>query len=84
MELDRIHRALGPRLNDPARPRDVICRLHHYTHKENIVRKAWKVGNFDGAPIKILPGLSRATLLCRAMLRPLLDLASLTGGVTPS
>lgn len=62
--LDRIHRALGPRPSDPTRPRDVICRLHHYTHKEHIIWKAWEAGKpeFDGVSIKILPDLSRATL----------------------
>lgn len=33
VSIDRIHRALGPRSADPARPRDVICKLHHYTQK---------------------------------------------------
>lgn len=28
VEFNRIHRVLGPRSNDPARPRDMICRLH--------------------------------------------------------
>lgn len=36
IEIDRVHRALGPRTSDPSRPRDVISRLHHYTHKEAI------------------------------------------------
>lgn len=42
-----------------------------------ILRKAWEHGavEFDGATIKLLPDLSRATLQRRAMLRPLLDLA---------
>lgn len=42
----------------------MICYLHYYTHKENIIRKAWEAGDleFDGAPVKILPDLSRATL----------------------
>lgn len=77
LELDRVHRALGPRPTDPGRPRDVICRLHHYTHKDAITRKAWELGliDFDGAPIKILPDVSRATLQRRALLRPLLNLA---------
>lgn len=77
VELERIHRALGPRPTDPVRPRNVICRLHHYAHKELIACKAWEAGeqDFDGATIKVLPDLSRATLQRRAMLRPLLDLA---------
>lgn len=54
---------LGPKLTNPSRPHDVICRLHHYMHKEHIIRKAWEAGDPDfGVAIKILPDLSRATL----------------------
>lgn len=77
IELDRIHRALGPKPTDPQRPRDVVCRVHHYVHKELILRKAWESEDpeLDGATVKILPDLSRATLQRRAILKPLLDLA---------
>lgn len=34
VEMDRVHRALGPRSNDPERPRDVICCLHCYPQKQ--------------------------------------------------
>lgn len=76
IEVDRVHRALGPRSFDPSRPRDVICRLHHYIHKEAITRRAWESGDlvFDGANVKILPDLSIAMLHRRALLKPLLDL----------
>lgn len=40
VQLDRINRALGPKSTDPLRSHDVICRLHHYTHKEHIARKS--------------------------------------------
>lgn len=68
---------MGPRSSDPDRPRDVICRLHHYTHKENILHSAWEAGNidFDGAAVRILPDLSRATLQRWALLRPVLEQA---------
>lgn len=81
VEIDRIHRALGPRLSDPARPRYVICRLHHYIYKETIICGAWEAGeiDFDGATLKILPDVSRDTLLRRAKLRPLLELARRLG-----
>lgn len=79
--IDRIHRALGPKPTDPLRPRDVICRVHHYVHKEQILRKAWEAEDpeLDGATIKIFPDLSRATLQRRAILKPLLDLARRKG-----
>lgn len=63
VEFDWIHRALGPRPTDPTRPRDLICRLHRYTQKETVLRKACEYGDleFDGVAIKILLDLSRAT-----------------------
>lgn len=77
LEFDRVHRALGPRSADPARPRDVVCRLHHYLHKEEVLRKSWEAPaiEFDGVELKILPDISRATLQRRALLKPLLELA---------
>lgn len=46
-----------------------------------ILRKAWEHGEvgFDGATIKILLDLSRATLQRRSLLRPVLDLARQQG-----
>lgn len=81
VEIDRIHCALGPKPTDPLRPRDVICRIHHYIQKEQILRKAWAAEDpeIDGATVKILPDLSRATLQRRAILKPLLDLARRKG-----
>lgn len=77
LKFDRIHRALGPRSPDPNRPWDMICRRHHYSHKESTTRKAWEAGDidFDGAVVKILPDVFRGILQRRAMLRPVLDLA---------
>lgn len=62
--LDKAHRALGPSPADPSRARDVVCRLHRYTQKENILRQAWEQGNIEmgGSQIRILPDLSRVTL----------------------
>lgn len=81
IELDRVHRALGPRSEDPSRPRDVVCRLHRYTQKENILRRAWEYGDVEvgGKQARILPDLSRATLKRRALLRPLLELVKQKG-----
>lgn len=51
LELDSVHRSLGPKPSDPGRPCNVICRILHYTQKELIFRKAWKLGavDFDGS-----------------------------------
>lgn len=81
LELDQVHRTLGPKPSDPDCPRDVLCQLHRYTHKELILCRAWEHGevNFDGATIKILPDLTRATLQRKDLLRPILDLATQRG-----
>lgn len=81
LEIDRIHRTLGPKSTDPARPRDVLCRLRKYAQKETLLRNAWDQGEieFDGAHIQILPDLSRATLQRRAMLKPVLEVARRRG-----
>ncbi|XP_071978136.1 uncharacterized protein [Engystomops pustulosus] len=73
---DHDHRALRARSSDPSRPRDVICRIHYYAIKEQILQKARNKGeiDFDGAKITLFPDLSRRTLRQRAMLRPLLSL----------
>lgn len=42
LSFDQIHRALGPGSADPYRPRDVICRIHQYTHKELVLQTAWE------------------------------------------
>ncbi|KAM9308396.1 uncharacterized protein PAF06_012594 [Gastrophryne carolinensis] len=44
IELDRAHRALGPRSTDPSFPRDIVCKVHLFTVKEKILRKAWTKG----------------------------------------
>lgn len=81
IEFDRMHRALSPRSMDPNRPRDFICCLHRYSHKDLILRRAWEVGDFDfeGATVKILPDLFRATLQQRALLHTILDTFWLMG-----
>lgn len=59
------------------RLRDIICRVHHYSHKELILLKAWETGDidFDEASLWILPDLSRMTLQRRALLKPVLEIA---------
>lgn len=49
--IDRVHRALGPKPQNPMRPRDIICRVHRSQQKELILRADWDLGDitFDGA-----------------------------------
>lgn len=71
IEVDRAHRALGPRAADQDRPQDVVCRLLRYAQKERIIRKAWEHGtvSVNGAQVKVLPDLSRAPLRRRAKIK---------------
>lgn len=69
-----MHRALCPRPGERDQPRDVICRLHRYVQKELIMKAAWQKGTVDFAEVAIYiyPDISWATLMWRAMLKPLL------------
>lgn len=62
LEFNRVHRVLGPKPPEYDRPRDVICRLHRYTQKDQIIRAAWSKGQID------FDGIAR-----RAMLKHLLE-----------
>lgn len=81
LQIDRVHRALGPKSTDPDKPRDVLCRLHRYSQKHIILRKSWDHDpiEFDGATLQILPDMSRATLQRRALLKPVLESARRNG-----
>lgn len=76
IEFDRAHRALRPQSADPSRPQDVVCRVHLYSLKEEIMRKARVTGDLtiEGSKIGLFPDLSRRTLRLRASLRPLLSI----------
>ncbi|KAM5194348.1 uncharacterized protein ACMZJ9_022866 [Mantella aurantiaca] len=86
--LDRVHRALGPRLGDAFRPRDVICRLHYYKHKEEIVRRAWSQDELPALfafleipPVDVPDWLQRVPETNR---RPRMTSGPSQGGRTPS
>ncbi|XP_075715534.1 uncharacterized protein LOC142750416 [Rhinoderma darwinii] len=75
LEIDRAHRTLGPRNADPDRPRDILCRIHYFTLKEEILRKARDKGDilWEGTKLQLLSDLSKMTLDKRRNLHPLLD-----------
>ncbi|KAM3940473.1 uncharacterized protein RB166_000425 [Leptodactylus fuscus] len=75
IELDRAHRALGPRVLGSDMPRDVICHVHRYQLNEAIMRKAKDSEQilYQDHPLSLLPDLSRLTLAKRRALKPLLD-----------
>ncbi|KAM9311579.1 rap guanine nucleotide exchange factor 6-like [Gastrophryne carolinensis] len=45
--IDRIHRVAGRPARAPQAPRDVLCRIHFFTIKEDILRLAWERGRFE-------------------------------------
>ncbi|XP_071985360.1 uncharacterized protein [Engystomops pustulosus] len=53
IELDRVHRALGPKPTDPDSPRDVVCRIHHYRTKERLMRCAREKGRLTYGEVTI-------------------------------
>lgn len=80
VKIDRIHRVAGP--PNPNRPRDVLCCLHHFQTKENILRKAWEKGaiSFRGGKVLVLQDLASKTLRMRRALKPLLECIHQKGG----
>lgn len=40
IRIDRIHRSIGSKSSDPRRPKDIVCRLHHYPIKDVVIQKA--------------------------------------------
>lgn len=41
IELDRVHRVPAMRYHAQISPRDIICRVHFFRVKEDIMRAAW-------------------------------------------
>lgn len=41
MKIERAHRALGPRPEDPAKPRSIIAKFASFRVKEEVIRRAW-------------------------------------------
>lgn len=73
IKLDRAHWALKPK-GLQSRPRDVSCRVHSYSLKEDIMCKArtTKPILYEGTPVQLFPDLSWITLQKCRLLQPLL------------
>lgn len=48
IELDMVHKVAGPRNPSATHPRDVLCRVHYYRIKEDILQKAWQMCQVTG------------------------------------
>ncbi|MEE6469463.1 hypothetical protein FKM82_008633 [Ascaphus truei] len=73
LEIDRAHRALGPRSDDANRRRDVIVRLHSYTTKDKLIGACRVRDNimFRGETLQVYNDLSKQTVDRRKDMRPL-------------
>uniref|UniRef100_A0A8C5PTI2 Uncharacterized protein n=1 Tax=Leptobrachium leishanense TaxID=445787 RepID=A0A8C5PTI2_9ANUR len=73
--LDRAHRALRARGAPNSAPRDVICRVHHFTLKEEVMKAARNMPSiiFDDHTVELFQDVSRSTLLARRELKPVTD-----------
>ncbi|XP_063818782.1 uncharacterized protein LOC135056932 [Pseudophryne corroboree] len=71
--LDRAHRALRPRSQDQAQPRDVILRCHYYSAKEDLLRETRKLPKLDflGHSLQIFQDIAPSTLIKRKEFRPI-------------
>ncbi|MEE6511388.1 hypothetical protein FKM82_017871 [Ascaphus truei] len=73
LEIDRAHRALGTRLEDPNRCRDVIVRLHSYSTKEKLIGACRERDciQFREETLQVYNDLSKMTINRRKELLPL-------------
>ncbi|XP_075462806.1 uncharacterized protein LOC142498180 [Ascaphus truei] len=64
LEIDRAHRALGPRSEDPNRRRDVIVRLHSYSAKDKLIGacRDRDTITFQNEPLQVYSDLSKQTV----------------------
>ncbi|MEE6526353.1 hypothetical protein FKM82_026958 [Ascaphus truei] len=76
LEMDRAHRALGPKSDDPRRRRDIIIKMHKYTSKEKIIAACRDLGEitFQNETLQVYNDLSKATRDRRRELKPLTNL----------
>lgn len=74
--LDQAHRSLGPKSTDPAKLRDVNCRIHYFHIKEKIIAAAHqrKTIDFHGTQLILLQDLFRHTLALRKAMKPFLEI----------
>ncbi|CAH2312160.1 Hypothetical predicted protein [Pelobates cultripes] len=72
IRIDRAHRALGQARPD-GRPKDVVCCLHSFPQKEQIMAAARNLPtvSFRGADLALFQDLSGLTLDARRALRPI-------------
>uniref|UniRef100_A0A8C5QII1 Transposase n=1 Tax=Leptobrachium leishanense TaxID=445787 RepID=A0A8C5QII1_9ANUR len=75
IHFDRAHRSLKPKGTPNMTPRDVICRLHYYRQKEDILQAARRQDVKDplGNALQLYPDLSWHTLQARRLLKPLTE-----------
>lgn len=75
IDFVRAHRALRAKGPDSQPPCDIICCLHSFSLKEEIMRKARSNERiiFNGETIMLFQDLSQITLKNRRAMRPLLD-----------
>uniref|UniRef100_A0A8C5QJC0 Uncharacterized protein n=1 Tax=Leptobrachium leishanense TaxID=445787 RepID=A0A8C5QJC0_9ANUR len=73
--LDLAHRALRARGAPNSAPRDVICRVHHFTLKQEVMKVARNMPSiiFDDHTVEFFQDVSRSTLLARKELKPVTD-----------
>lgn len=76
-----MHRIPTVRNPKQVKPRDILCRVHIFRIKDEIMRIAWQKGSikFKEDEIQVFPDLCRQTKDRRRMLRPLLDHILLKG-----
>lgn len=74
MDIERVHRALRPKMRDTDPPRDVVCCMGNTALKEEITRAVRDGGRlrYEETDLQLFQDLATFTLLQRKAFRPLL------------
>lgn len=77
LELDRVHRALGPPRSDGL-PIDIVVKPHYYAVKEEVMQRACSAAQLkiQDHPIQAFADFSPSTIKKKRVLKPLLSVLS--------
>uniref|UniRef100_A0A803J6A6 L1 transposable element RRM domain-containing protein n=1 Tax=Xenopus tropicalis TaxID=8364 RepID=A0A803J6A6_XENTR len=75
IKIERAHRVQKPKAAPLNAPRDILCCLHNFALKEQILLKARDISNltYEDNTIKLFQDISKTTLTKRKLLKPLTD-----------
>lgn len=59
IKIDHVYQVSDLQIDPAGDPLDVLCRLHYFAHKDELLHKAWRSGPLaiEGVPMQLFPCL---------------------------